>query len=148
MKSVLNKIRIRVAGIIIEDGRLLFVSHKKNDQVYWLLPGGGVHYGESLEEALRREILEELNVDVHVGAPEIICDSIDPSGGRHVVNICFIADRISGEYSVGKEKRLYGYDFFDEKSIRDLEIYPPIKNELRDMLKGVKSKSYLGRLWE
>ena len=32
--------RIRVAAIIVEKGKLLLLAHKKNDAVYWLLPGG------------------------------------------------------------------------------------------------------------
>ena len=46
-----KNIRVRVAGIIVEDARVLLIAHKKNDKVYWLLPGGGVDFGESLPDA-------------------------------------------------------------------------------------------------
>ena len=51
MKTIGQEPRVRVAGIVIEDNKLLLIAHKKNNSVYWLLPGGGVNYGESLEEA-------------------------------------------------------------------------------------------------
>lgn len=143
----MKKVRIRVAAIIIEDSKILMVAHKKKDRIYWLPPGGGVNFGESLEDALKREIAEEVNINVAVGVPEIICDSIDPSGRRHVVNVCFRAQRISGDLRIGREKRLYDYDYFDEKSIQEIDVYPPIKKELSEILKGNKTELYLGRIW-
>jgi NAD+ diphosphatase len=55
-----------VAGLITDsDGRLLItVRAKEPAQNTWDLPGGFVDPGESAEEALRREVKEELNLDV------------------------------------------------------------------------------------
>jgi hypothetical protein len=47
-----KNIRIRVAGLIVKDGRLLLVAHEKNGRRYWLVPGGGVDYGEHEEWSL------------------------------------------------------------------------------------------------
>ena len=52
--------RVRVAGILIEDDRILLIEHTKNDKKYWLVPGGGVDWGESAAEALIREFKEEI----------------------------------------------------------------------------------------
>ena len=46
-------IRIRVAAIIIKNNEILLIAHKKKNNVYWMLPGGGVKYSESLEHALK-----------------------------------------------------------------------------------------------
>ena len=43
--------RVRVAGILIEDDRILLIEHTKNNRKYWLVPGGGVDWGESAAEA-------------------------------------------------------------------------------------------------
>ena len=32
--------RVRVAGILIEDDKILLIEHTKNDKKYWLVPGG------------------------------------------------------------------------------------------------------------
>jgi ADP-ribose pyrophosphatase YjhB (NUDIX family) len=44
-------VRVRVGGILITNDGILLIAHKKDNNVYWLLPGGGVDYGESLSEA-------------------------------------------------------------------------------------------------
>ena len=59
-------ISIRVSAIIIEDSKIVLVAHKKNNDIYWLPPGGGVLFGESLHKALKRELKEELNIKVDI----------------------------------------------------------------------------------
>lgn len=141
-------VRIRVAGILNTSEGILLIAHKKNDDVYWLLPGGGVDYGESLSEALKREFFEELNIDITVSELALISDSIDPAGERHVVNICFICNYTGGEYMLGTEGRLHDFSFFGRDEILDIKLFPPINNELISLIdNGVKGK-YIGRLWK
>lgn len=50
----------RVGGIVIKDNTVLLIHrHKKGKKDYWVIPGGGVEDEETLEEALKREMLEE-----------------------------------------------------------------------------------------
>ena len=55
---------MRVAAIIIKDDKILLIHRIKNGQEYYVFPGGGVKEEESLEEALAREIKEELTLDI------------------------------------------------------------------------------------
>ena len=57
---------MRVAAIIVKDDKILLIHRIKNGQEYYVFPGGGVKEGESLEEALIREIKEELTLDTKV----------------------------------------------------------------------------------
>jgi 8-oxo-dGTP pyrophosphatase MutT (NUDIX family) len=52
--------RVSVKAIIENDDKFLLV--KEEDDPFWSFPGGGVDYGESTEEALVRELSEELGV--------------------------------------------------------------------------------------
>ena len=72
--------RIRVSAILRWKGRLLLCRHEKPGKEYWLLPGGGVNSGESLVDALHREIAEEIGIDedIPVEGPVAIVDSIAP----------------------------------------------------------------------
>ena len=148
MSSENNCLRIRVGGIILDKDRMLLIAHEKDGDIYWLLPGGGVNFGESLEDALRRELLEELNISVKIDKISLLSDSIHPSGQRHIVNVSFLCSYLSGEYKLGEEDRLHGFNFFTAEELESLKIYPPINTELIDILKGKDSATYLGKLWE
>jgi len=56
-----QQLRLRVCGLCIEDGRILMINHlgvvKGGD--FWCPPGGGLQFGESVTEGLKREFLEE-----------------------------------------------------------------------------------------
>lgn len=141
-------IRVRVAGILVENGKLLLVAHKKNENVYWLLPGGGVDFGESLTEALKREFLEELNIHIEVGELLLISETIFPSGERQILNICFCCEYTGGEYLLGSEQRLYDFGFFTEDEIKGKKILPPLNSELADIMAGNKNARYIGKIWD
>ena len=56
-----------VAAVIVRDGRILATQRGYGAfKGGWEFPGGKIEIGESPEEALRREILEELGVDIEV----------------------------------------------------------------------------------
>jgi mutator protein MutT len=57
------------AGVIFWDGRVLITQRRAGDHLggLWEFPGGKRHLGESYEDCLRRELMEELGIEVEVG---------------------------------------------------------------------------------
>ncbi len=144
-----QRIRIRVAALIFHESKILLLAHRKKNNVYWLPPGGGVGYGESLPEALKREIKEELGIDIEVGNVLIICDSIEPKLKRHILHVFFQCSHTSGEYHLGKEKRLHDFSFFSAEELRNITLFPPVKEELCAFMEGSDSRAvYLEKNWE
>jgi ADP-ribose pyrophosphatase YjhB (NUDIX family) len=143
-----RKIRVRVAGIIIRDGKMLLIAHKKGKSEYWLVPGGGIDYGESARDALVREMKEELSADVIVNDLIFSCDSIDPSGARHVLNLFFICEPRDSVLSIGDDPRLSRFDFFSADELANLKIHPPCGGQLIRLLNGIPQPIYQGAVWE
>ena len=48
----------RVRGIIIENGKIVLIERVKGDKTYYIFPGGGVEEGETILQALHREMKE------------------------------------------------------------------------------------------
>jgi mutator protein MutT len=60
-----NRPILGVGAIIIEDGRVLLAERGREPlKGYWSLPGGAVEVGETLEQAVRRETLEETGLEI------------------------------------------------------------------------------------
>jgi 8-oxo-dGTP diphosphatase len=140
-------VRIRVSGILVRDNTLLLIAHKKRGEIYWLLPGGGIEYGESLSQALRREFREELGIGIDVNEIAVVCDSIEPRGKRHILNIIFRCGYRNGDYRLGRDRRLHDYGFFGARDIPGIRLYPPINAALAAILDKKKHDIYEGSLW-
>jgi 8-oxo-dGTP diphosphatase len=54
----------RASGIIIQNGQVLIIHRIRNNKEYWVFPGGSVENNETIEEALVRELSEELGIKV------------------------------------------------------------------------------------
>jgi ADP-ribose pyrophosphatase YjhB (NUDIX family) len=59
-----TKLRNRASAVILKDGKILLIKRTKPEREYFIFPGGGVDKGENFEEAVRREVKEELCLDV------------------------------------------------------------------------------------
>jgi 8-oxo-dGTP diphosphatase len=145
--------RIRVSALLRWNERVLLCRHEKPGKEYWLLPGGGVNTGESLVDALHRELWEELGIDqeVAVEGPVAIVDSISPVqsyAAKHVVHIIFAADlggrsleAVTSQDAAVRGHRLFGVDELD-----DVVLHPPIQRFVQRWRPGDPAV-YLGALW-
>lgn len=144
------EIRIRVAAIICQEGRILLVRHVKDENAYWLLPGGGVDYGESMGAALERELREETGLEIAVGDVVFVSDSVPSDRHRHMVQICFQATVVGGELACTPDHRLVGAEFVPIDDLATLTIYPDIRDVLIEALRrGLPDQAgYLGNTWK
>ena len=128
----MSKIRIRIAGIYIENNKILLVKHKKRDNEYYLLPGGGQEPGESQKEAIKREYKEELNLDIEVGDLAFIGESVPPKGvfKTQILQIVFEVKSISGTIKLADDPPLHEFKWQDIESMRDIKFFPGCLDQL------------------
>jgi ADP-ribose pyrophosphatase YjhB (NUDIX family) len=145
-----DKPTLRVAGLLVHEGRILMVEQGREEARYWLLPGGGVRFGETLSDALRREFTEELGIRVGVSKLLAIVESVspDPSYRKHVVHLVF---EVSAPFDGDPEPcdpKVLAAAFLDELQLQRIDVRPPITEFLSSCVRELPSSpQYLGRRW-
>ena len=113
----MGAVRPSAKAVIVEDNRLLLTRNFKPDEdneVFWLLPGGGQNHQENLEDTLRREVIEETGLEVEVGRLLWVRDYIGAnhefSGitekltDGHALELMFECKVVGGELGQGNER--------------------------------------------
>lgn len=129
----------RVAAVIIHNNKLLAQKNIKENTYY--LVGGRVSFGESSEEALIREIKEELNIDIKSYKPIWVneCFFGDSGNAFHEIGIYYLVDVSQTDFShyettfeTIEGHRINKYEWLNIDEIDNVLIYPEfIKEEIK-----------------
>lgn len=136
-----NNFEIISRAVIVDRGKILLCQVKGRD--YYYLPGGHVNFGESAEEALRREIKEEMDVSTKtlrfIGVVENIFN--DGKEKHHELNLVF--DTKIGNNNVKSIEDHLEFYWKDVKKLSTEKILPEILKKI--FLNGLKTKKFFGR---
>jgi len=123
-----NGPRLAVDCIILLDRRVVLI-HRCNEPVGWALPGGFVEYGESVEDAVRREMKEETGLELaDLRQFRVYSDpKRDPRG--HTVSVVFVARGVGKPVADDDADR---YRLVDPDNIPEKELVFDHARILRD----------------
>ncbi|MDD5090682.1 MAG: NUDIX domain-containing protein [Candidatus Wallbacteria bacterium] len=145
----MKNLRIRVGLLLFQNEAVLLVKHRKTDREYWLPPGGGVEFGETLCAALKREVLEECSVVIEPGDLAFTCETIGGEG-RHIVHMFFHGRLVSGTPAPGQEHILADVRFVPLCELSTITVYPRVTDKIIMLAKtkAVTPFHISGNLWE
>ena len=136
---------VGVGAVIIKDGKILLVKRGNEPNKYmWSIPGGIVKVGETLAEALKREVAEEVGLEIEVGDVACVSEEIfrdeDNKIRFHYVIIDFFAEVVGGELKADSDALDAGWVPLDD--IYSLEVVDFVKR-LINKLKSNDGNVYL-----
>jgi mutator protein MutT len=131
---------VSVGALILNDKGELFLSKRsentKNEHGCWEIPGGSVEFGETLQDAIKREMKEEYGIEIELIEQMPAQNHILPDEHQHWVPTCFICGIKSGEPKIREPHKCdaIGWFAFDKLpfllskiTTLDLKVYEKIK---------------------
>jgi ADP-ribose pyrophosphatase YjhB (NUDIX family) len=106
---------VGIGGVIIDQGRAVLIRRGSEPLLgEWSIPGGTLELGETLEEGVARELLEETGINVRILELIEVFDRIFPGNGSfsakskknprfHYVIADYLCERLSGEPRAGSD---------------------------------------------
>ncbi len=129
-----NKIRLGSAGIIVHEDKVLLGRRNKEPNFgKWVLPGGKVEFGESIAQAVVREIREEIGIDVDYlrVADNGVYEIIDKDAGEHrVIVYSLLSPRT---FDVKPSSDISEARFFTRQELPATDLSPVVRQVLSDL---------------
>lgn len=130
-------IRNSAKAIIIHEGRVLLIRNQDATGNWYICPGGGQHHGETLKQAVIREVYEETGCRVRVGQLRFVRDYIGRnhefaarSGDQHQVEFYFTCDLLEApaDLNAGPERDQHqtGVEWIPLSDLPALRLYPRV----------------------
>lgn len=123
--------------MLLRDGKVLFgLRHPKWANVMhgegtWTMPGGKLHYGEKLEDCIRRETKEETGIEL--GELSLLCVNDDFATDAHYVTVEFLCTDFTGEAEVMEPEKITEWKWFPLTNLPS-PLYGPSEKVMRQYL--------------
>ncbi len=147
----------RVVGIVFNKTHVLL--HRAEEDNFWALPGGRVELLEPSKDALKREMQEELGVEVRVDKLMWVVVTFFKNGGTlfHEMGLYYLVE-LPKNCSLYKKRRFWGKEHLEEEkeirlifkwfSLDELETFPLYPKFLRKALRNLPQTTQHIEVWE
>ncbi|WP_145147816.1 NUDIX domain-containing protein [Paenibacillus xylanexedens] len=143
-----RKIRNSAKALIIKDGRILAIRQEDNGDVIYLLPGGSQNAGETLTDAVKREVAAEIGVDVEPLSLEFVIEGVY-GAALHRVDFVFLAEYIglmdNNSSILPSDENQVEYEWLDIKNLIQQPLLPSkLRKQIIRLVEGETTVMYLG----
>lgn len=131
---------LTTAAVIVDQYSRVLLEQRR-DNALWGLPGGAVEWGESVTQALLREVREETGLDIRIG--RLLGIYSDPGigqlihfpdgGSSHVVAVTFVCEPLSGTLRPSHESLQLGW--YDARALPEA-MMPAHATRIHDWANG------------
>lgn len=143
--------RIGVYGVIVRDDSILLVEVEHPKGNFFHLPGGGVELGESLQEALHREMQEEVCARIAIGRLLVIWEynpiETNPTyDHQHLLELVFECELIPGnepKHPENPDPRHVDVKWMPLKEFDKTHLHPNINHQILDRLNQADTNPYI-----
>lgn len=112
----------------------------RNKAGYWTIPGGKVEFNETVEKALKREIKEELSIDIEVKKLISLTNDIIPRENQHWVSSQHLCVIVSGKIQNLEPHKCQEIKWFDLNNLPD-KLTNTTKNGIKNLKIYLNSKN-------
>jgi 8-oxo-dGTP diphosphatase len=143
-----RKIRNSAKALMIKDGRMLAIRQDDNGDVIYNLPGGGQNAGETLTDAVKREVAAEVGVEIEPLSLEFVIEGVY-GAALHRVDFVFLCEYIglmdNDSSILPSDENQVEYEWLEIKNLIQLPLFPSkLRKQILRLVEGEKTVMYLG----
>ena len=139
-------------AVILKDGKVLLILNSDDTGNFYLLPGGGQKFGETLLQAMQREVMEETGWVVEPGKLVLVRDYIGTNhefarweADVHQTEFMFMALPVRHtEQVLLPDPWQIGIEWVEPAKLKDIRIYPSV---LKEILPKIIAGTYRGPIY-
>ena len=141
-----RKIRNSAKALIIKDGKMLVNKINDNGDIFYTMPGGGQETEELLPEAVKREVAEEMGIEVE---PKSLVFVVEGLKGEsfHRVDLVFLCEYIGKieNAELHKDRNQIGFEWLSIDNLMNEQLYPSkLRSSILRLYHNEKTEVYLG----
>lgn len=130
--------KVSVTAFVHKDGKVLVLKRSERETFlpgFFELPGGKVEFGEDPSDALKREMKEEVSLDIEIQKPYALFSYVSEDGNRQTVDIQFIV-KVVGDNEIKISTAHEAYEWIGRENIENYKMSEEMK---KAVLKGFVS---------
>jgi ADP-ribose pyrophosphatase YjhB (NUDIX family) len=140
-------IKIRPSILLARENSILLMKYRYGETEVWGIPGGGVDDDETLAETLKRELDEELGLEINIESLAGLVETPEAGKVKHTLHCIFYGTVAGGEPELNPvHTTAKSFAWLDASELENCVLYPPVNGMAIKAAKGITEPEYQGLL--